>query len=626
MPYHLLVKKNAKIEDTLNLIAKAVNVYSHSPFVIELTKQLNPQAGSKYDFVKRLFDYVCKNVRYQLDRVGDEEVWSPEKTVREGIGDCKKMTVLIASVLKCAGIEPVLKHVYYANELHTHIYVIVPFPDLNSYLTVDPVNNKQWNTEVKYSKGSLNYLSGEKMNLHMMGRTPNADGTNRYMFKSTSFQDSITGIDDDLSEVAGMGCPVGAGERALYDAMSMDGVPEYIQDIHDEAVSGIGRRGGKPGIFRKAAQPKQPKAVRKAVRKEKRKKVFKVFKKVNYAPMRGSFLLLVRTNIFRLANRMAKVWISDPTALKKMWANFGGKPDKLRDAIKKGASKSLKPQINGIGYYDDYAPTVGELEEMEMSGIGVLPAIAAAIAASTPIVLATIKIVGKSKHDGDQEVPPDEEEPSTTEVMTDSAQNAENIYDASTPEPEISESSEYEPTYTEDGGQDEGGESTVDEVVEGIGADYDYVDGMGRKRKVKKKKKAAKKGKHKITKNDIKTLATLAEYGTNKIIKKQVSSSDMNKLPHDDDNIIKITTNPALNTPTSGSFGLAEINSFADFLCWLKGAMILSFLIALGANLLAVNFIIIGSFFYLTGKHIIRFLKFAAYKLNLKKNHYESKL
>lgn len=616
MAYSVIVKKNATIPDTLKLINIAVNIQSRSPFVKDLTRQLNP-TGDKYAFIKRLFDWVCTHVKYKLDAAGDEEIWSPELTYKKGIGDCKKMTTLIASVLKCAGIEPVLKHVGYKDSNNTHIYVIVPFPDLNNYLVVDPVNYQQWNKEVEHSKASLNFLNGKQMDLHMMGNVPQK----RFTAHSNwgSIKKCVAGIDDDIAGIAGVDLAEVSGAKADVLQEALMGDFGIIGMNEDEIMSGIGRRKKKTASEKRAGKEK---------RKARREKLFHVFKAVNLAPSRAAFLLLVRTNVFKLANRMAKAWIHDPTALKKMWKKFGGNPDKLKEAIKKGSHKKpeLASKVNGIGAMSS-PPSVDEMEGLEVSGgmgyiegIGSATAIAAAIAAATPIVIAVIKIVGKSKDKQDTG------ESSPAEDIAEGVQQGASSY-ADSGEPEAEESTEGI-----------GYMSEVDDIVTGLGA-FDYVDGMGRKRKKNKKKRKKKheeeegaevqqeglpevtekkktRKKLKISNDDIKTLSTLAEYGTRKILKGQVSKAQMNdiKLPEGSDGGTEDTpistikdavseANTALNKPTAGSFGLSEINNFPTFLHWLKGCGVLAFGASgsLPVQIISTSIIVV-SFIYLTRK------------------------
>lgn len=622
MAYSVIVKKNASIPDTLKLINIAVNIQSRSPFVKELTRQLNP-TGDKYAFIKRLFDWVCTHVKYKLDAAGDEEIWSPELTYKKGVGDCKKMTTLIASVLKCAGIEPVLKHVGYKDSANTHIYVIVPFPDLNNYLVVDPVNYQQWNKEVEHSKASLNFLNGKQMNLHMMGNVPRKRLHAPQDWKQ-HIKKCVGEVDDDIAGIAGTDLAEVNGAKADVLQEALMGDFGIIGMNEDEIMSGIGRRKKKTATQKRAA---------KAKRKARREKLFHVFKAVNLAPSRAAFLLLVRTNVFKLANRMAKAWIHDPTALKKMWNKFGGNPEKLKEAIKKGAHKKpeLASQIKGIAGMN-YTPSVDEMEGLEVSGqmgsvegIGSATAIAAAIAAATPIVIAVIKIVGKSKDKQDTG------ESSPAEDIAEGVQKGASSY-AESGEPEAEESTEGI-----------GYMSEVDDIA-GIGEAFDYVDGMGRKRKKNKKKRKKKheeeesaavqeeglpevaekkktRKKLKISDDDIKTLSTLAEYGTRKILKGQITKAQMNdiKLPEGSDGGTQDTpltqvkdavseANNVLNPkpPTAGSFGLSEINNFPTFLHWLKGCAVLSF----GGQAIPMipAVITIVSFVYLTRKISIYYL------------------
>jgi len=626
MAYSVVVKKNATIPDTLKLINIAVNIQSRSPFVKELTRQLNP-TGDKYAFIKRLFDWVCTHVKYKLDAAGDEEIWSPELTYKKGIGDCKKMTTLIASVLKCAGIEPVLKHVGYKDSANTHIYVIVPFPDLNNYLVVDPVNYKQWNKEVEHNKASLNFLNGKQMDLHMMGNVPRKRLHAPQDWKQ-HIKKCVGEVDDDIAGIAGTDLAEINGDKAGVLQEALMGDFGIIGMNEDEIMGGIGKRRKKTATQKRAAKEK---------RKKRREKLFHVFKAVNLAPSRAAFLLLVRTNVFKLANRMAKAWIHDPTALKNMWSKFGGKPEKLKEAIKKGSHKKpeLASKVNGIAGMSS-PPSVDALEAMEVSGMGYIEgigsatAVAAAIAAATPIVIAVIKIVGKSKSDQDSG------ESTPAEDIAEGVQKGASSY-AESGEAEAEESTEGIGYMHEE-----------DAIVTGIGEAFDYVDSMGRKRKkdkaarkaekaakraekkAKKKKKGASeeeaegeiqaeektKKKIKISDDDIKTLSKLAEYGTRKILKGQISTKVMNAIelpegsdggtkdtplapPSEDSGTDTTTTKPQAS---AGSFGLSEIYNLPTLLHWGKGCGVL-LLGAYNPTLqIITTTIVVGSFIYLTRK------------------------
>lgn len=336
-----LVKRNANVEDTIALILTRINTDINSPFVKKLAKALKPE-GDKLAYIKRLFDYVCRNVKYQLDIPNKEDVYKPSTTVVNKKGDCKKMTVLIASVLKVAGIEPLIKHVFYDHENFTHVYVIVPYPDLQHPIIVDPVNDQKFNEEVQYSSGNIYDLKGNRMDLYT-----GAHNKSHHKRRAVrSFMDHAnmlaSGLDDDMAHI--MGCPT----------MGADQTQAALNQIFHEAsesTAGIGRKS---------------KSERKAHRKEVFQKLKKVALKAGVAPMRMAFLTLVRLNVFKLATKMAIGWKKDPREIEKLWTNLGGKVDELKKTIIKGSKQQLAGPTMGI-------------------------AVEAAIASATPILLAILK-------------------------------------------------------------------------------------------------------------------------------------------------------------------------------------------------------------------------------------------
>jgi len=131
------------------------------------------------------------------------------------------------------------------------------------------------------------------------------------------------------------------------------------------SISGIGRR------------PKRTKAERKAKIKAAIKKRGKFLMKFNPATAgsRNAFLLLVKVNMFGLASNLLKVYKANPAKLKKFWESIGGNYKNLEKNI-----------ATGINH--------GKNKGKEtMNGIGVLPAIAAAIAAATPLVIKAISLM-----------------------------------------------------------------------------------------------------------------------------------------------------------------------------------------------------------------------------------------
>lgn len=358
MAWEFTAKKNATIDDTLNYLINAINVDSKTDFVKECVKKLRSVSSDNFTFIHNLFNFVCRNVKYKLDENGTERIFTAQRTVREGMqgADCKKMAGLIAAVLQAAGIDCALKHVYYYDQItnawkdYTHIYVIVPFPDVQHYITVDPTNDCKWNTEIHHDKATLYFLNGNKMDLKVMG---NNNGT-----KNWGFQDhtALTAgrISDDLAIITGTQSPLYAGALGAS-------IESILSD--ESTISGIGKK-------------------TKEQKKETRKKVIQKFtkgvKQVGLAPIRGAYLEIVRLNIGHTATKLAKAWVKNENDVQNAWKKFGGDPKVLKNTIIKGS----KVKISGIGF--------------------VLPA---SVAAALPIFLEMAKVFTKAGiKDKDDEV------------------------------------------------------------------------------------------------------------------------------------------------------------------------------------------------------------------------------
>lgn len=177
------ISNDATTEQTLENIVKRVNIDKLSPFAIEAAEILRQASdGSQLDFLETMFSWACRNIDYKLD--GDSHAYpdkdtevlaTPDLTVRNGISDCKKYSILQGSILAAAGIEPIFKWVEYADDTAwTHIYVIVPGADFDArqrstYIVLDPTNDCKFNEEVKYKSATLYYLNGTTMKLQGMG-------------------------------------------------------------------------------------------------------------------------------------------------------------------------------------------------------------------------------------------------------------------------------------------------------------------------------------------------------------------------------------------------------------------------------------------------------------------------
>lgn len=72
-----------------------------------------------------IFDYLIKNVRYKEDIAGYQYIKSPARLLADGEGDCKSMTIFIASCLHCLGIPHTIRFVNFdGGKQYTHVYPI----------------------------------------------------------------------------------------------------------------------------------------------------------------------------------------------------------------------------------------------------------------------------------------------------------------------------------------------------------------------------------------------------------------------------------------------------------------------------------------------------------------------
>lgn len=262
MAWETLVNDDATTYDTIELMLKYIRRYSGQKEVSEIIKKL-PQPNSA-KFLPSLFEFVAKNISYKLDPDGTEIVHAPSRLMKERIGDCKKMTGLIASVLKESGVPVFLKVVAYEKSKWSHIYPVVPLKD-GSFIVMDVVNNKRFNKEVKHNDSMFFNLNGKKMNLVGMGSLSGV----QTLKKTTAVGRAFAEMDADLMAIS-------SGE-AIGQPKGFD---EDVEDSEIEiySIAGMGFfREGQPHIGRRKS-----KAERKAKRRAKKtaKKAAKATKKV----------------------------------------------------------------------------------------------------------------------------------------------------------------------------------------------------------------------------------------------------------------------------------------------------------------------------------------------------------
>jgi hypothetical protein len=282
-------------------------------------------AGSKRETARKIFNFLKKNVRYVIEPGTKQTVKSPAAILATGYGDCKHYSLFAGGVLQNLGIPFAYRFASYKifDKQPQHVFVVVN-PGTNNEIWIDPVVG-----DFDYKK-PYTYATDKKMALY-----------------------SISGIGATAQQKADL-----KAAKAAKKAAPTKAAKQAAQTSVKAARKAAGRTTGQ--VLKKGA---------------------KVVLKVAAAPVRNSFLLLVKLNFAGLATKLAAAWQKAPSKLQNFWESAGGQINALKKAWEAG---SKKKRIFG-------------------DGIGVAPAAPAAAAATAAPLL--IKVADFLKKIG---IEPDE--------------------------------------------------------------------------------------------------------------------------------------------------------------------------------------------------------------------------
>lgn len=282
-------------------------------------------AGSKRETARKIFNFLKKNVRYVIEPGTKQTVKSPAAILATGYGDCKHYSLFAGGVLQNLGIPFAYRFASYKifDKQPQHVFVVVN-PGTNNEIWIDPVVG-----DFDYKK-PYTYATDKKMALY-----------------------SISGIGATAQQKADL-----KAAKAAKKAAPTKAAKQAAQTTVKAARKAAGRTTGQ--VLKKGA---------------------KVVLKVAAAPVRNSFLLLVKLNFAGLATKLAAAWQKAPSKLQNFWESAGGQINALKKAWEAG---SKKKRIFGVG-------------------IGVAPAAPAAAAATAAPLL--IKVADFLKKIG---IEPDE--------------------------------------------------------------------------------------------------------------------------------------------------------------------------------------------------------------------------
>lgn len=257
-------------------------------------------AGSRRETARKIFNFLKKNVRYVIEPGSKQTVKSPAAILATGYGDCKHYSLFAGGVLQNLGIPFAYRFASYKifDKQPQHVFVVVN-PGTNNEIWIDPVVG-----EFDYKK-PYTYATDRKMALY-----------------------SISGIGATAQQRADL-----KAAKAAKKAAPTKAAKQAAQATVQAARKAAGRTTGQ--VLKKGA---------------------KVVLKVAAAPVRNSFLLLVKLNFTGLATKLATAWQKAPSKLQNFWESAGGQINALKKAWETGSKKKRIFGVDQIGVAPAAAP------------------------------------------------------------------------------------------------------------------------------------------------------------------------------------------------------------------------------------------------------------------------------
>lgn len=376
-------KEGATVADTIRFIPQVVReTLFHTEKIAKVLKR-----KTVYETCKAIWRFVYDHIAYKKDEDGKEQIRSPARAWHDrgniqGV-DCDCYTVFISSILSNLKIRHILRITKYKEDHFQHIYPIVPLSD-GSYITIDCVV-RHFDYEEPYSEKKDTTMDLEYLN-----------GVNDSSNKNIDAVDLI-GIYDDREAMAELG--------RLFKRKG--GEPKQ-------------KSGGFKQVFKKGA-------IKEAYKKGGIKAIAKmglhITNRFNPATVliRNGILIALKTNMFKIAQRLRYAYLSDEEAQKRgidmgkferlkkvkdklqgIFYGAGGIPENFQKAILTGRGNRDK-QVSGLGYVADdmsglnkYSSTeellgsdIYQSEELsQLNGLGEPYSAAASVTAATTILTA----------------------------------------------------------------------------------------------------------------------------------------------------------------------------------------------------------------------------------------------
>lgn len=148
-----IINRQGKTKDIMQAVVDCYN--SDYAQVQELADNL--PGNDTLSRCRAVFDFVDKNIKYQIDPLQKQWIRTPARLWSDGEGDCKSFSIFICSCLRCMGIPHLFRFAAYeGNSDPTHVYAVA-IDEGGKEIIVDPVyrdeNGKAvFNKECPYTK------------------------------------------------------------------------------------------------------------------------------------------------------------------------------------------------------------------------------------------------------------------------------------------------------------------------------------------------------------------------------------------------------------------------------------------------------------------------------------------
>lgn len=116
-----LIKAHAITDD---IIKEILSTFQSS---YKQTKDFAPEfeSDTTLESARKVWRYIRKNIRYQLDPFNHQYIKTPSATINDGYSDCKGYTILALSILKNLGYPVIFRFVSFTNKpVFTHVYPV----------------------------------------------------------------------------------------------------------------------------------------------------------------------------------------------------------------------------------------------------------------------------------------------------------------------------------------------------------------------------------------------------------------------------------------------------------------------------------------------------------------------